>query len=166
MSNQPQLEEYTNMIIAPFKVTAHEHSLLFCFPLERREHSDGWTCNGCSKDFDNKMPSFYCTYCDYDVCQICLGKYKLNEVKLDLTEQIKKSKNIKNFLKANEQYVWNKKSPDHNHALVLVGRINSVTTWVCNDCKKNFRNIDPSYYCSLCDYDICINCLKAKEKKK
>ena len=161
-----KLEEFTNMIIAPFKVIGHEHPLLFCFPLERRNKCDGWTCNKCSKDFDNKIPSFYCSFCDYDICQYCIGKYQLNQFNLNTTEQLNRNKNIKKFTKTNEELEWNKKDPDHNHALVLVGRINKYCTWVCNDCKKNFRNIDPSYYCNLCDYDVCINCLNAKTKVK
>ena len=167
MSNNKKdlaLEEYTNMIVAPFKVIGHEHPLLFCFPLERRNKCDGWTCNKCSKDFENNISSFYCSYCDYDICQNCIGRYQLNQFKLNLTDQLNIGKTIKNFTKTNEKFEWNKSYPGHNHTLVLVGRINKFCTWVCNDCKKNFRNIDPSYYCSLCDYDICINCLKAKNK--
>ena len=160
-SNDVQLEDFSNMIIAPFKVIGHEHPLIFCFPLDRRTKCDGWTCNKCNKDYNNKIPSFYCTYCDYDICQYCIGRYQLNQFKLNLTEQINNAKNINKFTK-NEEYEWNKKYPSHKHALVLIGRINKYTTWNCNECKKSFRNIDPSLYCSLCDYDICLICYNGK----
>ena len=160
MSNQKEkeLEDFTNLLISSFKIIGHEHPLIFCFALHRRKKCDGWTCNKCSKDFPNTMPSFYCSFCDYDLCQYCIGSYQLSQFKLDNTELYERLRNINDFSKNNEKYDWYKKYPDHKHALVFIGRINKYTTWVCNNCEKNFRNIDPSYYCSLCDYDICLNC--------
>ena len=164
MSNQKEkeLEDFTNLLISSFKIIGHEHPLIFCFALHRRKKCDGWTCNKCSKDFPNTMPSFYCSFCDYDLCQYCIGSYQLSQFKLDNTELYERLRNINDFSKNNEKYDWYKKYPDHKHALVFIGRINKYTTWVCNNCEKNFRNIDPSYYCSLCDYDICLNCYKNK----
>ena len=84
-------------------------------------------------------------------------------IQINLNEQINKAKGINNFTK-DEVYEWNKKYPDHKHGLVLIGRINKYNTWICNNCQKSFRNIDPSLYCSLCDYDICLICYNDKTK--
>ena len=32
--------------------------------------------------------------------------------------------------------------------------------WFCDVCKKYSDENTPSYHCTLCDYDLCINCSK------
>ena len=44
----------------------------------------------------------------------------------------------------------------HNHRLVY---LLSNNIWDCNKCKKSNSENDPKYYCSLCDYNICNNCI-------
>ena len=49
---------------------------------------------------------------------------------------------------------WQINYPNHKHFLSLVKKMND---WYCDNCKKNY-NRSNSYYCSLCDYDICQKC--------
>ena len=44
---------------------------------------------------------------------------------------------------------------EHNHKLVyVITRAN----WSCNICNKKYLNTDGKYYCSLCDFSMCIEC--------
>ena len=31
--------------------------------------------------------------------------------------------------------------------------------WLCDKCRMNYSKKDKSYYCSVCDYDLCKKCL-------
>ena len=37
--------------------------------------------------------------------------------------------------------------------------------WLCNVCDVTHHGNVKSYYCTLCDYDLCKNCKKKEEKK-
>ena len=36
------------------------------------------------------------------------------------------------------------------------------TTWRCDKCKE--KNTNWSFYCTLCDYDLCFDCFKKHKK--
>ena len=44
----------------------------------------------------------------------------------------------------------------HHHGLVLLF---SNRDWVCNICYKSFPRNESTYYCSICDFDVCHNCI-------
>ena len=46
--------------------------------------------------------------------------------------------------------------PSHKHKLKIMRRF--VNSWFCSECKSSFQIDDPSYHCTLCDYDICLFC--------
>ena len=71
-------------INSPIIVPDHEHPLIFCFVKERQANLKSWICNKCKLEIKNEqmIPSFYCTFCGYDLCQLCVGKYQLNELKV------------------------------------------------------------------------------------
>ena len=50
------------------------------------------------------------------------------------------------------------KSNKHHHRLSIILRFKRG--WVCDVCKKIFTDKIPSYYCSLCSFDLCYNCAK------
>ena len=50
-------------------INAHNHPLKLCYPLERKNYGNGWTCNKCFCNFSYEYPSFYCTFCDFDLCK-------------------------------------------------------------------------------------------------
>ena len=77
MSNNSNNNDITSFLDFPIIINAHEHPLLLCYC----QRQNGWSCDKCSRDYNNNTPSFYCSYCDYDLCQNCLGEYKLNQIK-------------------------------------------------------------------------------------
>ena len=40
----------------------------------------------------------------------------------------------------------------HNHGLVL---LYSNRNWFCNICRMDFSKNESTYYCSICDFDVC-----------
>ena len=49
------------------KTSLHIH------PIEiLRRFSNNWFCNICNKSFNEKIPSYHCTLCDFDVCYDCV----------------------------------------------------------------------------------------------
>jgi hypothetical protein len=79
-----------SLINIPILIKNHEHPLLFCITKRTGE----WLCNKCHSNFKCDIPSFYCTYCNYDLCQKCLGKKKLNQIK-KYNENLSTFSNIK-----------------------------------------------------------------------
>ena len=58
----------------------HQHPLYSCFSPLRANSSQFWTCNYCGSKYNYTVPSFYCTACDYDLCQKCLIQCQLYEI--------------------------------------------------------------------------------------
>ena len=44
----------------------------------------------------------------------------------------------------------------HNHPLEIIRRFGNY--WYCDICKSNSKQDNPSYHCTLCDFDLCIKC--------
>ena len=144
----------TSLINFSVIINAHEHPLQLCYPLGRKSFGTGWTCNKCSTSFSYDEPSFYCTFCDFDVCLKCLGEYRFNEINIyDTTSN--KYKYIQSI--SNGNFQWQKRTPFHQHLLTYIERGNNCS-WICDKCSKNYQSKDPSFYCSLCDFDICQTC--------
>ena len=132
-------------------VNIHDHPLELCYTIERKNYGTGWHCNKCSNNFSYDTPSFYCTFCDFDLCHNCLGEYQLNEIKINNSNNYKLIQQI-----SNGNFPWQKKNYNHAHLLTLIKRTNN--NWICDKCSQNFQKKEPSFYCSLCDFDICLNC--------
>ena len=50
----------------------------------------------------------------------------------------------------------------HNHPLLYclpLDRIGSNINWYCNFCNSQYNSNISSFYCTLCDYDLCPNCM-------
>ena len=58
----------------------HAHPLIQCITKKRPIFCWSWTCNKCDQRFEYSEPSFYCTFCDYDLCQKCFAEYKVNDI--------------------------------------------------------------------------------------
>ena len=58
------------------KQNDHEHKLVYC-RTKRTGVFTGWRCDKCKTDYSNKIWSFYCTNCDYDLCTKCAQKEDL-----------------------------------------------------------------------------------------
>ena len=50
------------------------------------------------------------------------------------------------------------KNDNHKHELTYIARYNKNFYWRCDKCLNSFTYINCSYYCSICDYDLCKNC--------
>jgi len=88
--------------------------------------------------------------------------YKLNQIKRS-TENIIIFNNY-NLIKSNNCFAWQKKSPHHTHSLSLIKRINN-SKWTCDNCNRTYKKNDKmSFYCSLCDYNLCIQCYMNKNE--
>lgn len=48
----------------------------------------------------------------------------------------------------------------HPHRIEAIRRF--INSWYCDCCHKPFKETIPSYHCSLCDFDVCYNCVKDK----
>ena len=136
-------------------ISEHNHPLLFVFTLDRSKEGTNWTCNTCYANYKYNIPSFYCTSCDFDVCQNCLAKHRLDEIK-----SYDNSNPNDNYSQQGSpnQFKWQKKYPNHIHLLTLIIKRNKNYSWKCNKCSKTFQNENSAYYCSLCDWYLCQPC--------
>ena len=151
MFNKKNNNDMISLINFPILIETHKHPLIFC----STKRIDGWSCDKCSSSNKCSTPSFYCTYCDYDLCQNCLGNHRLNEIK-------RYKRNLSNFSNIKQDgeksFNWQISFPNHNHLLSLLKKENNCI-WKCSNCKKEYKNNNIfSYYCSLCDYNICELC--------
>ena len=67
-----------------------------------------------------------------------------------------------NLFKSKSTYLL---TPSHKHPLEMVKR---CVVWGCDICRFSLnRNEQPSYHCTVCDFDVCIKCAEKfiKEKK-
>ena len=157
-----------NKIRDPIIIDFHAHPLHCCFTIERGAFSEFWTCKNCGNNYSFDIPSFYCTYCDYDLCQNCLMGLPLGKIKFADG-------------KCNFKVYVNKNHPNyrpnfHQHPLALV----KLEEYFYNDkniirCKRvpgfdnNGKKIGNEeiqlnkhsfYLCSLCNYYICKDCFQ------
>ena len=142
-----------SLINAPIQIFIHEHPLIYCYTKNRC--GTGWTCNKCLINYSYQTYSFYCTFCDYDLCENCLGQFQLNQISLfDYN-----SSNLKNIEQCSkENFNWQKQFSIHIHSLTLLNKQNDLNSWVCNNCFQTFNNNISCFYCSLCNYNLCENC--------
>lgn len=123
------------------------HNLFLCET--ERFFGDGYLCNRCRKEFKNTIPSYYCTRCDFDICDNCI-KEKIMEENSKIGEY------------DNEGDFWQFKSQYHIHPLTYLTLKNDLL-WTCDKCKLEIDNDDFFYFCSECEYYLCEDC-KQKEK--
>lgn len=138
----------------PIKIEIHEHPLILCITPDRKNYGTHWTCNNCKTDYFYEIPSFYCTYCDFDLCPKCLGAYKLNEIMIyNYNIYPKFAQNL------DKTFEWQKKFLIHEHMLTMIEKLNKNYNWKCKKCSKEYNNNNSLFYCSLCNYYICQACI-------
>ena len=126
-----------------YKFSYHKHPLIYCRSSRKDNNFNFWNCNKCHSKFTNKIWSFYCTYCDFDLCLICAKKFVPRD---DLLNE--------SGIKINE----------HEHILIYL--INNKN-WSCNICSASYNPNIAKFYCSICDYNVCNNCkIKINNEKK
>ena len=108
-------------------------------------------------------------------CQKIDFRKKYFELKNKYDKLIKESKNnlfhennenIDNIEELNKHLIpdFNFISKNHKHKLGFVST--NREGWKCNLCKTNLSNQVKSYYCTLCDYDLCQDCILKEKKEK
>jgi len=111
--------------------------------------------------------------CDYEIPYKELNEHYLRKCKkIDFKSKYLELKS--NFLRLKKKYdEFNYKpknieynncfiSKFHHHPLILLETMDRQG-WYCDVCKKSRYAYDESYYCTICDYDLCEECVK-KEK--
>ena len=145
-------------IIVPFH---KEHPLINCkTPGRIKTNSSSWKCDNCNINYSYNVPTFYCTACDFDLCQKCLLSlgafwiilYDYNSSNL---YQIHIDENSSHSLQYLHKNI-------HHHPIMKIIKEPSFygNKSKCNRCFKDIQNEEEFYYCSLCDYSICLNCAK------
>ena len=117
-----------------YSFSFHNHPLLYCRSSRHNSNLNFWSCNICRLTFTNRIWSFYCTYCDFDLCLICARK-------------LVPSNDLLNG--------YGIKIDDHDHTLVY---LISNKDWNCKICANQFTSNDGKFYCSICDFSLCKNC--------
>ena len=51
-----------------------KHNLIYCRSSRNFIGYNTWICDKCDTEFNNDIWSFFCTYCDYDLCCECAKK--------------------------------------------------------------------------------------------
>ncbi len=157
-TNMNNMINILSLINFPILVPYHgQHPLINCKTPNNAKQFGIWFCGACSQNYAVNVPSFYCTACDYHLCQKCLLSLQayqivihnyLNNVPIKPNEQFKNSHCIN--LKV------------HPHPIVNIQRENTHFTLdlKCNKCIKPLQKNEQFYYCTLCNYCVCHNCYK------
>ena len=148
-----------SLINSPIFVDCHPHSLAYCFTKDRSNYGDSWRCDKCTLVFPYDNPSFYCTYCDFDLCKCCLEKYNVGKVYV--FNNLFNNQNIMNLKQ--EQQKWIKNFSCHQHGLTLIQKANKDFPWTCKLCFNSYNNDNKFFYCSICDYNLCQNCAQKNQ---
>ena len=126
--------EHKQLYLKKYKFPNHEHELLFCRSSRFNHELNYWNCDLCRRLFTNRVWSFYCTFCDYDMCIICAKN------KICLEEYIN---------------VFGIKISSHDDPLVYMM---TNKNYKCQICLKEYGKTQPTYYCSDCDFNVCVGC--------
>ena len=132
-------------IISPgITILEHEHKLVCCLT------NDNWICNQCQKSYKSNDEKFFCSLCDYSMCQNCRiqkNYERRKTIKKDVIPDEKISREVKIFDEKNHKLIY----------CITSRNYLGETFWNCNKCKKEENN-GWGFYCTICDYDVCIDC--------
>ena len=154
----------------PILIPHHPHPLIHCYHEKEKEFS----CNNpdCKK---NEGDSFRCTFCNYDICDKCFEEIELYKI-IFYDEKKVKNKNPPSTGQDFGGLGW-KNFSYHQHAMPTI--VKKELIWCCSNCEKLYKTsndiqneeakdyivCDKYYYCSLCNYSLCLDCAKNGIKK-
>jgi hypothetical protein len=158
--NKNNTKNILSLIDCPILIDIHEHPLFYCYTTGRGNSSSSWFCNKCGNGYTYNVPTFYCTFCDFDLCENCAGNYNSNQILIyDYEDNVLNNTLLKNPPGFQN---WQKVFPSHNHFLTMVRKrnkdINKKKSWICEFCSRPYSSKEDFYYCSLCDYYLCQYC--------
>ena len=106
----------------------------------------------------------------------CGNEINYKDIKKHMEEECKKIDYKEKYFKLKNEYKKLKEeidNPKQNNEILKNGGIKSYMhkhiihimrhfndSWICDACDTSFNPDIPSYNCTLCDYDICYNCIK------
>ena len=154
-----------SLIHSSIKILDHPHPLYSCLTPQRAQYSQSWTCRKCGCNYTYNIPSFYCTACDFDLCQKCLIQYQLYQIEL---YDYKNNSNNFNDIMINPNDP-NLRSNIHNHSMKLIQVINynaNKYNICCLICKNKINSGDNFFYCSLCNFFVCNNCFNNSQNSQ
>jgi len=128
-------------------INVNEHNqLVYCLT------NIDWKCNICLKNYSKANARYYCSVCDYSMCEDChyKKKYFMKKSFPKCTKPSNSSVEVHFF---NTDY--------HHHRLVFCRSSRhfvGFNGWICNNCRENFDNREWSFYCTSCDFDLCCDC--------
>ena len=128
-------------------INVNEHNqLVYCLT------NIDWKCNICLKNYSKENARYYCSVCDYSMCEDChyKKKYFMKKSFPKCTKPSNSSVEVHFF---NTDY--------HHHRLVFCRSSRhfvGFNGWICNNCRESFDNREWSFYCTSCDFDLCCDC--------
>ena len=129
------------------KIKEHEHKLIYT------KTNFDWNCNECKNNKSKSEPRFYCSQCDYNICNKCRKEKKYYKMVSIPSNATPSNKNIqKKFINYS----------GHEHKLVYcrTKRSGASGGWNCDKCKEENTNKTWTFYCTCCDFDFCAKCAK------
>lgn len=127
-------------------VNEHKHILVYCLTI------DDWKCNICNEQSTKNKGRYYCSVCNYNMCEKCHENNKYF-MKKSFPEGTKPS---------NSQITQSFLTTDyHEHKLVYCRssrKFEFFNGWNCSNCLEANDNDIWLYYCTLCDYNLCLKC--------
>ena len=132
------------------KIDEHEHKVIYT------KTNYDWKCKECNQKYSKTESRFYCSICDYNMCNNCRKNKKYYIIGCIPTDAEPSNNKIK------KQFIKHK---GHEHRLTYcrTKRTASHGGWICNKCKDEFTNKVWTFYCTCCDHDLCTACAQ-KEK--
>ena len=164
--NEINLNNMTNilsLINLPIVVPCHnQHPLINCKTPGRAELSKFWICNNCMGSYSYSVPSFYCTACDYDLCQrcfLCLSAFMIAVYNYQFGNMYA-SQQFTNMSHYHQNI--------HNHPIVKIIKEPSFSEiqLKCNFCYKALLKNEAFHYCTLCNFCVCVNCFNMNQMPK
>ena len=127
-------------------VNEHKHILVYCLTI------NDWKCNICNTNNTKDKGRYYCSVCDYNMCETCHGKNKYF-MKKSFPQGTKPSNS-----QIKDQFL---NSDYHEHRLVFCRssrKFEFFNGYNCSNCLESYDNDIWLFYCTLCDYNLCLKC--------
>ena len=166
-TNFNNMTNILSLINLPIIVPYHaEHPLINCkTPGRIDEKYNFWGCDSCKNRYTYDVPTFFCTACDFDICQKCilsLGAFWIIIYNYESGNLCKAQIN-----ESSSYAMQHLHKKIHQHPIVKIIREPShyEKKMRCNLCIKEIQKDEEFYYCSLCNYCVCLNCFKEKTKE-
>lgn len=124
----------------------HKHILVYCLTIK------DWKCNICNENNTKNNGRYYCSVCDYNMCEKCHEKNKYF-MKKSFPQGTKPSTSVIKEPFLNTDY--------HEHKLAFCRssrKFDFFNDWKCSNCLESYDNDIWLFYCTLCDYNLCLKC--------